>query len=592
MSFSGDLEHLPIVDVIQLLHSTRKTGTLFLQSSKGESQLVFSDGDFVSANHHSNKFRIGQILVEAGAITADQLSDALQCQKDAGPERKPLVATLIEKGIINRDEAYKGLETLIEMTIVEVLTWTSGTFHLDVNKADVSDEYRYFPDTLQEKIYLNAQCILMDALRIYDERMRDGTLAEVFFSTDEEEPAVAGESAPVITSDLLGLDLLDSLDNKIPDVFMGLRDHDPTEEHRTFIEQYSPGLPPEELDKICSHLASLSRNIPAVPFRTPILPGTSPAVIVYSQAPLLRHVIATSCRADGIFVVTTDEEPGLDLIIEQSICRDSVPVLIVDATGCAIDKAREELILQMVRNKRNCYPSLTILTLVEPPGLAGLSLPLLEAGVRAVLPMPAFEPVESLSADLLLSFLKVLRGYLTSSFSALERQAIRFHAEATVALDKLSEPPDVALELLRFAATIFDRAITFVVGKGELIAEKGIGVKGGSQETPTQPMMFRLPLEQHSLFLDVITKKRFHFGLSADPLLATCLHREIGAPVNGRFMLAPLLCFGKTIALIYGDFGASVCRPVPVELMDTLVRHAGLVLDYSTYRKRFELPAK
>ena len=44
MSFTGDLEHLSIVDVIQLLHATRKSGTLVVQGRKGESQLVFKDG--------------------------------------------------------------------------------------------------------------------------------------------------------------------------------------------------------------------------------------------------------------------------------------------------------------------------------------------------------------------------------------------------------------------------------------------------------------------------------------------------------------------------------------------------------------------
>ena len=41
MSFTGDLEHLPIVDVIQLLHATRKSGILRIGCRKGESQLVF-----------------------------------------------------------------------------------------------------------------------------------------------------------------------------------------------------------------------------------------------------------------------------------------------------------------------------------------------------------------------------------------------------------------------------------------------------------------------------------------------------------------------------------------------------------------------
>lgn len=590
MSFSGDLEHLPIVDVIQLLHSTRKTGTLFLQSSKGSSQLVFSDGYFVSANHHSNKYRIGQILMDMGAITQNDLNNALMLQKEAGTDRKPLVATLIEQGIIDKDVAYKGLETLIEMTIVEILTWTSGTFHLDVLKADISDEYRYFPETLKEEMLLNAQSILMDALRIYDEHMRDGTLEELFFSDNDE--LKDGESdCSVITPDLLGLDVLDTLDKKIPDVFMGLRDHDQAGEHRLFIEQQAPGLMPDELENVCSYLASLSRPVSQTSTRKPILPGTAPAVIVYSFSPLLRHVIATSSRGDGIFVMTTDEEAGLDLIIEQSICRDSVPVLIVDVTSIPEDKSSEDLLLQMVRNKRIRYPSLTILTLVLPPGLAGLSLPLLEAGVRAVLPMPDSRKLESLSAGELISCNNVLRGYLKTSFSAMERQAIRSFDEVVHALIKLSEPPEIALELLRFAATIFDRAVTFVVGRDELIAEKGVGVRGGTLESPAPPMMFRIPLKPSSVFSEVVAKQKLHFGLSGDPLLAECLYREISPPANARFMLAPVTSFGKTMALVYADFGSSVCRPAPTELMNALVRHAGLVLDFAVYRKRFPIPS-
>ncbi len=591
MSFSGDLAHLPIVDIIQLLHSTRKTGTLFLKGPKGESQLVFNDGYFVSANHHSNKLRIGQILVEMKAITPEELERALQFQKQAGPERRPLVATLIEQGLIDRDDAYKGLETLIEMTIVEVLTWTSGTFNLDVTMVDVSDEYRYFPETLKEEIYLNAQSILMDALRIYDERMRDGTLTDLFFGQDEES-APPEEPPAAITADLLGLDMLDSMEKKIPDVFMGLRDHDPTDEHRVFIEQYSPGMPPEDVMKLSKHLAAISRHSSPAPSRGPILPGTAPAVVVYSPAPIIRHVIATACRADGIFVVTTDEDPGLDVIIEQSICRDSLPVLIVDATGCLGQDDSAARLIDMVRAKRGAYPSLTILPLVPPPGVAGLSLPMLEAGVRAVLPMPSVEPAEELSAEALISSLNVLRGYLNTSFSALERQSIRRFSEASAALDKVSEPPDVALELLQFAASIFDRAVTFVVGKGELIAEKGIGVKGGTIETPAPPLMFKIPLDIHSIFQDCVEHAKFHFGLSADTLLSTCLYQEIGAPLNSRFMLAPVTCFGTTIAIIYGDFGTSVCRPVPTELMDSLTRHAGLVLDFAVFRKRFEKLSK
>ena len=96
MSFTGDLEHLPIVDVIQLLHATRKSGILRVSCHKGESQLVFKDGFIVSANNLNNKVRIGKILIDLGLITPDLLDKALQEQKNAGNNRKPLVITMIE----------------------------------------------------------------------------------------------------------------------------------------------------------------------------------------------------------------------------------------------------------------------------------------------------------------------------------------------------------------------------------------------------------------------------------------------------------------------------------------------------------------
>ncbi len=77
MSFTGDLEHLPIVDVIQLLHATRKSGVLRIKSRKGESDLVFKDGYIVSANHLNNSVRIGQVLVDLRIITPEVLDQAL-----------------------------------------------------------------------------------------------------------------------------------------------------------------------------------------------------------------------------------------------------------------------------------------------------------------------------------------------------------------------------------------------------------------------------------------------------------------------------------------------------------------------------------
>ncbi len=181
ISFAGNLEHLPIVDVMQLLHQTRMSGILRVKGRKGESQLVFKGGYIVSANHLNNRIRIGKILVDLNIITPEILDKALQFQGRAGSERKPLIITLVDQGLVNEKDAYKGLEHLIEMAVVEILTWKKGSFTLEVLPSSVND-FRFYPGKLISEINVDTQGVLMEALRIFDEKRRDGEL------TDEELP--------------------------------------------------------------------------------------------------------------------------------------------------------------------------------------------------------------------------------------------------------------------------------------------------------------------------------------------------------------------------------------------------------------------
>ena len=178
MSFSGDLEHLPLIDIIQMLQQTGKSGTLRLTGARGECQLGFRDGFIVSANHVNTGFRVGSILVELGVITREALDLTLAEQALRGPHPPPLIALLVETGRVQRKEAYRGLQTVIELTIVEVLTWPKGRFELDVDQVLVSDEYRYFPDHNEPPPQVSTQNVLMEALRIFDEKKRDGTLQQ------------------------------------------------------------------------------------------------------------------------------------------------------------------------------------------------------------------------------------------------------------------------------------------------------------------------------------------------------------------------------------------------------------------------------
>jgi hypothetical protein len=583
MSFNGDLEHFPLVDVIQLLHMTSKTGILYLKSPKGESQLVFHEGFFVSANHLNNSVRIGKVLVDMNAITTDDLDRALAEQKVAGKNRKPLVATLIEQGKIDKDIAFKGLETLIEMTIVEVLTWASGTFSLDVSKIYVSDEYRYFPEKLHQEILLNAQAVLMDSLRIYDEKMRDGSLSRIFFTEENSNgatPSVSDSGAMDITADLLGLDALDTISRKIPDVFIGLKDHGPLDEHRQTVVRTLPESTIDDQEQLVTFLTGLS-NRSSSDSAPPVT-----AILLLTHDDLLSHAITTVCKHENLFIFASDEETGLDIVIEQSLGRDLHPVLVIDIPHDS-DGMQS---LALVRQKVTDYPQISILITACCHTWRDISMDALGVGTRSIIPRPCLRCHENSYVPQMIAFLSGIGSFLKSVQPVPNAEVGHQFIAALNHLKSLSEPPEIALEMLRFASLQFERVLTFVVAKSELIAEKSIGVTAAKSDGPTAPLLFRIPLEGHSVLQEVVEKGRLYYGQRRDAMLTDVLYREIGAPRSPKAMVVPLTSRGKVIAMTYADFGNKPVSPPQINLLEALAQHAGSVLDNALYRKSIEKP--
>ena len=166
MAFTGDLEYLNIVDIIQLIHATRQSGIFSVKGSSGESRLVFSSGSIVGASHIDNSVRIGTVLVKTGAVTIDDLKQAMDVMKSEGKNHIPLLATLVQMGRLKQEDALRGLKKLVELTIVELMSWSKGTFTFDTDPVVVSSEGT-------QDLGVDAQMVLMDALRISDERERD-----------------------------------------------------------------------------------------------------------------------------------------------------------------------------------------------------------------------------------------------------------------------------------------------------------------------------------------------------------------------------------------------------------------------------------
>lgn len=595
MSFTGDLEHLPIVDVIQLLHATRKTGTLCLKNRKGECQLVFSDGYIVGANHYNSSLRIGQVLVERQALSEERLQQVLQQQRESSP-RRPLIALLIEGDHVSKEAAFKGLQYLIELTIVEVLGWDKGTFTLNVDQVVVSDEYRYFPETFGQELVLSAQNVLMDALRIYDERRRDGVEPEPddtdfefdLIDTPAPAPAAAAAAAAAetkgleISEDLLGLAELDQVERKIPDVFIGIKDVDPSLQYRQMVRQYCGSLSTGDQEQ----LVALLKEAGAPKERGTVADGRGGglALVLYGRESFCQYLVATLCKGLGYTTFATDDEGNLEPIIEQFLGKNLTPVLILDPPGDGPFAAERLAVLSRAKAER--YANLLLLQLSGPEGSA-VSLQQLGATPVRFLPCPDAVDLQGYVAAAH-NFIDTLQSLLVALPGQMPRHELAALFETLDGVSSLKEPPEVAHALLKAVATICPRAVTLVVGKGELLGERGLGLAGPGRESQVK---CRIPLDGAPLLGQVVANGTPYLGATGDAGVKDHLHAVIGTPRQDRILLLPLYSGGRVLAVIYGDFADGPCAVVPVAVLLTLARCAGMAVEIAALRKKFEKSA-
>jgi hypothetical protein len=365
MAFKGDLKHLPIVDVIQLLNSTGKSGVLAVKGRKGESQLIFKDGYIVSASHLNNSVRIGAVLVEMGFVSTRQIEQGLQKQQSDGGNRRPLAITLIEMDILSEQDAYNALQRLIEMTVVEILTWKSGTFTLDYLKDSIDCNFKYYPEKMNHEVNVNTQGILMDALRIFDEKMRDGLIED-----ELDEPAVESSAEDLVSVDDLGLADIDRISAKLPQAFSAVASFDPAVFQRNKLGALQADLSDADRERLVTMLARYTKE--SVIEQSAADDG--PRVVIFSSDKLLLHGLMTVLTNFGAQPVAVMTEEELETVLEKQ-ADTKVSWLIIDAP---VKKTK------LARNSQLCTFQLL------PKDVFRAALHAYRQGVAAVVPRPSY----------------------------------------------------------------------------------------------------------------------------------------------------------------------------------------------------------
>jgi len=311
------------------------------------------------------------------------------------------------------------------------------------------------------------------------------------------------------------------------------------------------------------------------------------ALILFSSDELFIHAVTTVCKHDGLPVFATNDEQDLDHIIHQSLAKKIAPMLVLDSPTDSAEGGGAAATADLRRQRMEKYPQVAVIQLAAPLDF-DFTLQSFVDGARTVLPRPlrTMRP-QTFVADMVL-FLDAFRRYLKGAASPPAEDLFAQLGKKLAALRDLTEAPDILFSLLQAVAERFERSLNLVVGHAELIAERGVGVRGEKSMGASPTLGFRVPLEKSSVLSRVIEEGVPFFGNCDDALLRECLYAEIKAPQNLTILLLPVRSRGKTVALTYGDFGDKDASAVPLQVLEILAGRVGLLLENAFYRKKLE----
>ncbi|MBI4952162.1 MAG: DUF4388 domain-containing protein [Myxococcales bacterium] len=166
MSLQGSLGDVPLVDILQFIKFSGRTGTLVLEREGQQVSVGLHEGNIVSVRG-TGVPRIGQFLLASGALSSSALRDALATQAAMDPP-PPLGALLCADGGVTRTELAAAFRCQVEETILSVIAWSHGSFRFELDQLTPVDDLALEPDDIAD-MNLNTQHVLLEAARLLDE---------------------------------------------------------------------------------------------------------------------------------------------------------------------------------------------------------------------------------------------------------------------------------------------------------------------------------------------------------------------------------------------------------------------------------------
>ena len=140
----GSLAHFNLASVLRLLQSAYKTGRLELQRGEERTELFLEDGTSLFARTNGPALRIGDMLVRRGDLRPEAIELALAIQHEAPQGR--LGQMLVDNGVVTEDQVRDAVIDVQKHIVIAAMKWKKGTFRFGAGERLSGEDIRVVLD--------------------------------------------------------------------------------------------------------------------------------------------------------------------------------------------------------------------------------------------------------------------------------------------------------------------------------------------------------------------------------------------------------------------------------------------------------------
>ncbi len=159
LDLQGRIERFTLPEILQLIASSRKSGTLGIQKDDCIVMVYFKDGSITYGYGPRQTFHLGRLLRERGVISEKQLEEAVAIQAKT-ENTKRLGEIMISRDFIDRADLVTVVRGQVEELLYSLLSWQSGSFKFYENQ---------FPTDEEILVNLSIENVILEGLRRIDE---------------------------------------------------------------------------------------------------------------------------------------------------------------------------------------------------------------------------------------------------------------------------------------------------------------------------------------------------------------------------------------------------------------------------------------